>query len=45
VLYGCETLFLTSRIERRLKGFDNVMLRKIFGTEKQRRRRRMENIA
>jgi hypothetical protein len=31
VLYGCETWSLTLREERRLRVFDNRMLRKIFG--------------
>jgi hypothetical protein len=31
VLYGCETLSLTIREEHRLRVFENVVLRKIFG--------------
>ena len=31
VLYGCETWSLTLREERRLRVFENMMLRKIFG--------------
>jgi hypothetical protein len=31
VLYGCETWSLTLREERRLRVFENRMLRKIFG--------------
>jgi len=31
VLYGCETLSLTLREERRLRVFENRVLRKIFG--------------
>jgi hypothetical protein len=31
VLYGCETWSLTLREERRLRVFENKMLRKIFG--------------
>jgi len=31
VLYGCETLSLTLREERKLRVFENRVLRKIFG--------------
>ena len=31
VLYGCETWSLTLREERRLRVFDNKVLRRIFG--------------
>jgi len=31
VLYGCETWFLTLREERKLKVFENMVLRRIFG--------------
>jgi len=31
VLYGCETLSLTVREERRLSVFENRVLRRIFG--------------
>ena len=31
VLYGCETLSLTLREERRLRVFENRVLRRIFG--------------
>jgi len=31
VLYGCETWSLTLREERRLRGFENRVLRRIFG--------------
>ena len=31
VLYGCETWSLTSREERRLRVFENKVLRRIFG--------------
>jgi len=31
VLYGCETWSLTLRVERRLRVFENRVLRKIFG--------------
>ena len=34
VLYGCETWSLTLREERRLEVFGNRVLRKIFGTRK-----------
>ena len=31
VLYGCETWSLTFREERKLRLFENMMLRRIFG--------------
>jgi len=31
VLYGCETLSLTLRKERKLRVFENMVLRRIFG--------------
>ena len=31
VLYGCETWLLTLREERKLRVFENVVLRRIFG--------------
>jgi len=31
VLYVCETLSLTLREERKLRVFENMMLRRIFG--------------
>jgi len=34
VLYGCETWSLTLREERRLKVFENRLLRRIFGPKK-----------
>jgi hypothetical protein len=34
VLYGCETWSLTIREERRLRVFDNGLLRIIFGRKK-----------
>jgi hypothetical protein len=34
VLYGCETWSLTLRDERRLRLFENGVLRRIFGPEK-----------
>jgi hypothetical protein len=35
VLYGCETWFLTLREERRLRVFENRVLRKIFGPKRE----------
>ena len=40
-LYGCETWSITLREERRLRVFENMVLRKIFGP-KGRGNRRME---
>ena len=34
VLYGCETWSLTLREERRLRVFENRVLRRIFGLER-----------
>ena len=34
VLYGCETWSLTLREERRLRGFENRVLRRIFGAKR-----------
>jgi len=34
VLYGCETWLLTLREERRLRVFENRVLRKIFGLKR-----------
>jgi hypothetical protein len=34
VLYGCETWSLTLREERRLRVFQNKVLRRIFGTKR-----------
>jgi hypothetical protein len=34
VLYGCETWSLTLREERRLRGFENRVLRRIFGPKR-----------
>jgi hypothetical protein len=31
VLYGCEAWSLTAREERKLKVFENMVLRRIFG--------------
>jgi hypothetical protein len=33
-LYGCETWSLTLREERRLRVFENIVLRKIFGPKR-----------
>ena len=35
VLYGCETLSLTLREERRLRVFENRVLRRIFGPRRE----------
>jgi len=34
VLYGCETWSLTLREERRLRVFENRMLRRVFGSKR-----------
>ena len=34
VVYGRETWLLTSREERRLKVFENMVLRRIFGSKR-----------
>ena len=34
VLYGCETWLLTLREERRLRMFENRVLRRVFGTKR-----------
>ena len=34
VLYGCETWSLTLREERRLRVFENLVLRRIFGPKR-----------
>ena len=34
VLYGCETWSLTLREERRLRVYENKVLRRIFGTRR-----------
>ena len=34
VLYGCETWSLTVREERRLRVFENMVLRRIFGSKR-----------
>jgi hypothetical protein len=35
VLYGCETWSVTLREEHRLKIFENTVVRKIFGPERE----------
>jgi len=34
VLYGCETWSLTLRNERKLRVFENIVLRRIFGPKR-----------
>jgi hypothetical protein len=34
VLYGCETWSLTLREERRLRVFENTVLRRVFGPKR-----------
>jgi hypothetical protein len=34
VLYGCEIWSLTLREERKLRMFDNIVLRRIFGPKR-----------
>jgi hypothetical protein len=34
VLYGCETWSLTLREEHRLRAFENMVLRRIFGPKR-----------
>jgi len=34
VLYGCETWWMTLREERKLRVFENMVLRRIFGPRK-----------
>jgi hypothetical protein len=34
VLYGCETWFVTLREEHRLRAFENMVLRRIFGPKR-----------
>ena len=45
VLYGCETWSLTLREERRLRVFENKVLRRIFGPRMDEVTRGMEEIA
>jgi hypothetical protein len=35
VLYGCETWSLTLREEHRLRDFENIVLRRIFGPKRE----------
>jgi hypothetical protein len=42
VLYGCETWSLTSREKRRLRVFENRVLRRIFGPKRERGNRGVE---
>ena len=34
VFYGCETWSLTLRVQRRLRVFENMVLRRIFGSKR-----------
>jgi hypothetical protein len=34
VLYGCDTWWLTLREERRLRAFENRVLRRVFGPKR-----------
>ena len=43
VLYGCETWLLTLREERRLRVFENRVLRRIFGPKRDEVRGNGEN--
>ena len=45
VLYGCETWSLTLREERRLRVFENMVLRRIFGFRRDEVTGGMEEIA
>ena len=45
VLYGCETWSLTLREERKLRVFDNMVLRRIFGPRRDEVTGGMEEIA
>ena len=45
VWYGCETWSLTLREERKLRVFENMVLRRIFGPEEGRGNGEMEEIA
>jgi len=44
VLYGCETWLLTLREERRLRVFENRVLRRVFGPKRDEVNRGMEKI-
>ena len=45
VLYGCETWSLTLREERKLRVFENMVLRRIFGPRREEVTGGMEEIA
>jgi len=45
VLYGCETWSLTLREERKLRVFENMVLRRIFGQRRDEITGGMEEIA
>jgi len=45
VLYGCETWSLTLRKERKLRVFENMVLRRIFGSRRDEVTGGMEEIA
>ena len=45
VLYGCETWPLTLREERKLRVFENMVLRRIFGPRREKATGGMEEIA
>jgi len=44
VLYGCENWSLTLREERRLRVFENRVLRRVFGPKRDEVNRGMEKI-
>jgi len=44
VLYGCETWSLTLREERRLRVFENRVLRRVFGAKRDEVTRGVEKI-
>jgi len=43
VLYGCETWSLPFREERRLRVFENRVLRRVFGPKRDREWRKLHN--
>ena len=45
VLYGCETWSLTLREERKLRVFENMVLRRIFGPRRDEVTEGMEEMA
>ena len=45
VLYGCVTWSLTLREERKLRMFENMVLRRIFGPRRDKVNGRMKEIA